>query len=330
MTDAPDFSRLLDEQDHQALDLLEELDEAREGIFELRLAWPIGGDDELLAALAGDLDLDPTELRAALVRVDAVLDRVLPPLAIRVLGATDRVLERARDDAGPPSPLLPSVPESLRPLEAIRTQPVRAALAGGSLPDPAAVDEVRGDIDRAVAIIERDPSHAFCVRPAIATLIQVLGLPRGGALEGLLEARQRLAPTPLGALDRASEVASRLARAAHLPAVLMAEGLVPEAYVPAHPALARFRLECVEGAGPEVRATALAGDAPELRKLAESLVGGEVSHRARIRTFDELARKAREADRKEPDPTRGRKFTWQHAILLVLLLGFSLYYYLWR
>lgn len=252
----------LDDLEHQALDLLEDLDGSNE---------------------PGEANADTSE---AVERVRVAFDRLL-------IGEADRLLAAAQTLA--------------------QAEPSRGI-------DPDALVQVR-------AAIATNPRLA----PALAPAVELIGLSLGLA-------RDRLAWTLL--IER-SEVAavdaptSFAALSTELAVILRDAWPQPDAAPPSR-AMRVFRLSALAGAGPSIRARAIAAEHPEQLRLAQALLVAqpEASPSELLDAF-EAARVALESttiDEAPAQTTDGpkRRFTWLHALLAAIVLGLTLWHYLGR
>jgi hypothetical protein len=185
------------------------------------------------------------------------------------------------------------------------------------------LDEIR------LTLAER-PELSLAIAPAVETVGMVLGLDREHAAWALLrELAEQAHAEADGRLHNCStEIAERLAAAQPSPG--NPGGPVPRA-------LRVFRSAAAAQAGPSIRAQLLAADHPEHLALARALVDHHTDAASLVDVFDQ-ARATLEAAT-PPRPTPGaaaqidgpkRKFTHVHVILALIVLGLTLWHYVFR
>jgi hypothetical protein len=187
----------------------------------------------------------------------------------------------------------------------------------------------RGGLAEVRAAITESPELAPALTPTLELLGLGLGLTRDGVAWSLLIERSEAAaargPEGVGVLSSA------------LAELLRDAWPRPEAAGPPSLALRVFRLQALGGAGPSIRARALAAEHPEHAKLAAALVRAqpEASPRELLDAF-EVARTQSESaalDDAAPAPVSAgpkRRFTWVHALVAAIILGLTLWHYLTR
>lgn len=335
----------LGEDEHQDLDVLESLEGVGDDYLQLGGRLPAADDDSPAAVSVRDAmdaeGIGADELASALTTGNAVLDRFVPALARAMLEAMPAVLDSQTPRVERPTKLVDTIialgrtdderPGALRWMDATRTLPVLALLqddeAASSLDREAVLEhlkqglqELRETCVRARARIEEDPRAAWAMAPAISSATQVLAISRESMMDGMLRHRASRAPsTP--EVERCATIINRWIRAAYLKGA----GSENTSAEPTAPELVRFRLALLEGAGNEVRATALAADHPDRIGVAREVARKVPEHGAAIAAFAQAVAELELAERVENRP--GRRFTWVHAGLFLLLLGIAVWHY---
>jgi hypothetical protein len=188
----------------------------------------------------------------------------------------------------------------------------RGALEAGRL------DEIR------LTLVER-PRLSLAIAPAVETTSVLLGLDRGATASAVLKELAEQAEFDEALHACSTAIAERLA------AAQPTEGGQPVAR-----ALWVFRCAAVAQAGPSIRARQLAAESPEHLALARALIE---QHRDAAELVDafERAVSALRVAKPEPPPTGPpsidgpkRKFTYVHVILALIVLGLTLWHYVWR
>lgn len=189
--------------------------------------------------------------------------------------------------------------------------------------------DLRGDLDltapdEARELLNARRDSAAAIAPAVETTGSFLGLDRSSiawaVLTNLGQRADAAAPARLQALSRA--ISERL-ELAHAPR--------SDPFADPRP-LRVFRLAAARSAGPSIRARLLAAEHPEHLALAHQLVAEHRDPGALVDAF-EAAASAQAQDELEPSETIDgpkRKFTWVHMILALIVLGLTLWHYVWR
>ncbi|WP_146661528.1 hypothetical protein [Enhygromyxa salina] len=296
---SPEPGLEIDELEHQALDLLDEL--------RLGAAWIAAqpAQDEVLPA-AGDGTGEPGS------------------------GLGGGALEAAIVDAGE------------EPDRVARAEPIVAALlmrlvteiaaklivAAQALAQSESRGELRSDaLARVLALLNESPQLSPAIAPAVETTGMILGLDRASIAWAISislgERADAAAPAELRACSKA--IAERL-QAAHPGGSGAGSSAIPTA-------LRVFRSAAVAAAGPSIRARLLAAEHTELLPLAAQLVELHRDPAALVAAFDAaratLVQDSGEADEPATDGPK-RRFTFVHVILALIVLGLTLWHYLWR
>lgn len=277
----------LDELEHQALDLLEDL--------------PATTSE----ASAGELGVDPDELRDAIERVHALLVRLAADHARVLLRALELVLESGVE------------------------------LVGIERPEPAA-------IERARELLVDEPSLALSVVPTIEVLTLALGLQPGTKTSALIDSLREQTEARARELgfESVAQLVERVSRSAWPTTSVSPSETERVDTSPALPvALRVFRMTSVEGT--PLRARALAADAPDDLDLAEALIADSstetIDAATLIDRFDR-ARAERAADRARAQQASveqpaaqidgpKRRFTVVHLVLALIVLGLTIWHY---
>lgn len=188
----------------------------------------------------------------------------------------------------------------------------------GSL-DPRTLDEIR-------LTLAEQPLLSLAITPAVETTGLLLGLDRDGAAWAML-------------LELAATAKAEAGEALHACSTAIAERLAAAQPSPSTPEVSRalrvFRSAAVAQAGPLIRARTLAVDHPEHLALAGVLVVQQHDAGALVDAFDAARAALASAAPKPadgPDQMDGpkRKFTYVHVILAMIVLGLTLWHYVWR
>ncbi|WP_106092055.1 hypothetical protein [Enhygromyxa salina] len=307
---SPGPSLEIDEVEHQALDLLDEL--------RCGAAWIAAqrAQDEVLPEPPADPQADPQA-----------------PFDDRDRGHGATALAAAIVEAGED------------PGRVAAAEPIAAALlmrlvteVAASLVDAAhalAQSESRGDLtpgelSEVAALLNERPTLSPAIAPAVETTGVVLGLDRASIAWAMLislgERADIAAPPQLRACSTA--IADRL-QAAHPSGSTLGSSSIPTP-------LRVFRSAAVIAAGPSVRARVLAADHPELLALAGRLVETHSDPVELVGAFDAARTALADASRERAAPTEPaaerpkRRFTVVHLSLALIVLGLTLWHYLWR
>lgn len=209
-----------------------------------------------------------------------------------------------------------------RLVESLAHTLIDAALQLSQTEDRGSLDA--GRLDEIRLTLSEQPRLSLAITPAVETTAVVLGLDRAGAawavLNELAEQAEAEAGTSLHACSTA--IAERLTAAQS-----------PDG--PVSRALWVFRCTVVAQAGPSIRARVLAADHVEHLPLARALVEQHRDADALVDAFDEAVQALRAAKQEPatgPDAIDGpkRKFTYVHVILAMIVLGLTLWHYVWR
>lgn len=186
----------------------------------------------------------------------------------------------------------------------------------------ATLDEIR------LTLTER-PRLSLAIAPAVETLGTVLGLDRTGTAWAVV-------------LELAEQAHAEADERLHSCSTAIAERLAatqPAAGVMVSQPLRVFRSAAVALAGPSIRARQLAADHPVHQRLALALVEHHADAATLVDAFDQ-ARAALEAaavERAQPPADAPpqidgpkRKFTYVHVILAAIVLGLTLWHYVFR
>lgn len=182
-------------------------------------------------------------------------------------------------------------------------------------------------ITRVETLLNESPEWSAAIAPAIETTGMILGLDRSSIAWALLISLGERADASAPAIvrDCSAAIAERLGVA------LLADGSGSTSL-----ALRVFRSAAVVAAGPSIRARLLATDHPELLALANQLVEAQRDPVKLVAAFD-AARLALASDRAQAKPSNEpdtdgpkRRFTWVHLVLALIILGLTLWQYLWR
>jgi hypothetical protein len=317
----------LDEDGHQALDLLD-------GLADLAADYAEHG---------GLPDLDQAPARAVLERAGATRDQVVAAhglaerflsryvhaVALELLDAIAPLVARI-GAAGPGPRREPSQGASTTARSQaarIRRRPELALFAPGPEPSP---EEIRrcaellaADHRAALAALHADPATAFALAPALAVTARNLSLDPQGLLCAMLAAAVRRPPDPAGPLARVGEVAERWLEAAAL-----GPG-PPELAGECAPELVTLRRRMARDAGAEARARALAADRPDLIDVARAIVRATPDDERAGRAFAVASRGEMAAPTGPPGPPR-RPFGRLHVALALALLALFVWHYLLR
>lgn len=190
------------------------------------------------------------------------------------------------------------------------------------------------------ALLNESPDLSPAIAPAVETTGVILGLDRASIAWALLISlgERADADAPVALRDCSTAIAERL-----------------QAARPSGPkgatstALRVFRSAAVVAAGPSVRARLLAAEHPELLPLASQLVEVHRDGAALVAAFDaaraalaeHIAKSAPTSETQpnnaQPNNQQGpmtdgpkRRFTWVHLTLALIVLGLTLWQYLWR
>ena len=178
--------------------------------------------------------------------------------------------------------------------------------------------------------LERDPEPAACLAPALETTALSLGL-----------GPDSIAAAILAELDaRARQAAPALLLEASAALVEQLEAAWPRGDAAISTPLRVFRSASVARSGRPIRARALAAEQPEQLALAERMVAVEHDPARLVEAFHGAIAALEAASRQAPDPPKPdaapvmdgpkRSFTWIHAVLAMIVLGLSLWHYVWR
>lgn len=180
-----------------------------------------------------------------------------------------------------------------------------------------------GRLDEIRLTLTEHPRLSLAIRPAVETTVELIGLdPDGAATELLRSLGRELRPDP--ALDACSmAIADRLAAA-------NGDGQISRP-------LRVFRNAVMTLGGPTIRALTLAFDHPEHFGLARTIVQQHRGDAASLVDAFDMAIAALRAANAEP-PADGppamdgpkRKFTYVHVILAAIVLGLTLWHYVFR
>lgn len=197
-------------------------------------------------------------------------------------------------------------------------------------------------LEAAAQQLDARPELAAALAPALETTELSLGLAPGTLAHALLarlssEARADLPPS-LPALDAALSAALRDA----WPTVDNADEAPKDRPQAVHEAQRVFRSASVAMASPPIRARALAAEQPAQLALAERLVAHERDPATLVETFEralaELEAAAAKAPIEAPKDSGAapamdgpkRPFTMIHVVLALIVLGLTLWHYVWR
>jgi hypothetical protein len=182
-----------------------------------------------------------------------------------------------------------------------------------------------GRLDEIRLTLSEQPRLSLAITPAVETTAVVLGLDRAGAAWAVLSELAEQAGTEAGTSLHAcsTAIAERLAAAQSQDGQPVAR------------ALWVFRCAAVAQAGPSIRARVLAADHVEHLALARALVEQHRDAAALVDAFDTAVQALRAAKQEPPtgpDAIDGpkRKFTYVHVILAMIVLGLTLWHYVWR
>ena len=305
------------EREHQALDLLDSLELEAAVVEASATAWAVATSEEttadevswpasLEAALAAARE-DLGEVAAALKTVDTMFDRLVAEAWLDLLTA-GRELAASGELA------------SLKPEDLLAS-------------------------DEAIAA---RPQRALALGPLRELIALVLGLDQRGLARASLEARAaRLLETSPAALQRCSAALDSALRHAWPREPTAGSGSEPrdEALPPPQSsdeptprALQHFRVALLARAGPTLRARALAADRPRHLPLAVALLAErpEAPARELVTAFHETSAELEaRGESREDSPADAidgpkRKFTWMHLVLALVVLGLTLWQYLFR
>jgi hypothetical protein len=257
--------------------------------------------DTLEATAWDDPNGDDPELVAALATADAVFRRLIAVAAERLLAAAQQ----------------------------LATTEDRGSL------DPDALAQLREQL--------RDqPNLAPALPSAVEAVGVSLGLEREGmAWSALLRVGEQAGATADEATRRCAAALAERLGVAH-PRAASRSAASPAAPSEPSPALRVFRSAVVTAAGPEVRARFLAADHPEQLELARALVAQITDPEQLVASFD--AGRAALAAAGPPASAPGlgvgaveaitdgpkRKFTYVHLILALIILGLTIWHYMFR
>lgn len=183
----------------------------------------------------------------------------------------------------------------------------------------ATLDEIR-------LTLAKHPPLSFALGPVVQNLDRILSFDRTGMTWDVLceLVRQALIDVDERLYNCSLAIAERLAAAQ------------PAAGVSVPRALRVFRSAVVAEAGPSIRAQQLAADHPEHLRLALALVEQHADAATLVDAFDQ-ARAVLEAATVETKPDAPpqidgpkRKFTYVHVILALIVLGLTLWHYVFR
>jgi hypothetical protein len=339
----------LDEDEHQALDLLESLEGVGELWGRLDGTMPAPAETPTPAAselfeLANQAGIDPKELGPAHDRVLSLLARYVPACATNLLGALPPVIAALRQRSGDSKAVrlaaaaASNTDEStgtreLEWMDGTRREPLLALLQddeeAGGLDDQAFAQHLRSRIEQLDAQvnqlgqrIQATPELAWAFAPAIAATNRGLAVPRDSLVDALLRHKSTAAPRdPLA--QRVGAVVSRWLRAAYLKTVAGDE-VSDDATAQE---LVRFRLDSSSGAAKEIRAQALAADLPDRIDIARKVTARADGNDA-MELFTQAVEAAVQAERDERSPHR--RFTWMHVALVVAVVALTVWHYYLR
>jgi hypothetical protein len=194
-----------------------------------------------------------------------------------------------------------------------------------------------GMLDEIRLTLVENPRLSLAIAPTVETLGTILGLDRDAAAWALLLdlAEQAHAEADDRLLNCSTAIAERLAAAQT--SLLGSSAGLPLAGTVSR-ALRVFRSAAVAQAGPSIRAQLLAADHPEHLGLARALVEHHADAATLVDAFDQARTVLESAVVERPSPDGAppqidgpkRKFTRVHVILALIVLGLTLWHYVFR
>jgi hypothetical protein len=179
------------------------------------------------------------------------------------------------------------------------------------------LDALADALDRSLAGLGAEPRRARGFAPALTATRRMLAVAHASLLDALVDEGE--APEP--ELAHLGRVVQRWSRAAYLRTVC-AEASSPR---PTAPELVRFRVESMREAGNEVRAQALAADAPDRVELARQIARRGSDPVAALDSFSRAVEAARRAELEAQGPRR--RFRAMHLVLALILVAFTVWHY---